>query len=127
MKNANLILTFVIATILLSGVCFSLAAAQDSQSIPRFNDNSDQPPPDVPDNSTIAQDGEEILYATDDENQPQRDPSPDILDAEDANLIAGNPSSDPNLPLEIVAVVLTLVVGALAAFICYTKFFKNKK
>ena len=86
MKNPNLLTVLMIITLLLSAASLSIVAAQNDQSILRFKDYSDQIQPQIPDNSTLSQDGDEVLYASDDGTQPQRDPLPDVLGAEDANL-----------------------------------------
>lgn len=127
MKNPNLLTVLMIITLLLSAASLSIVAAQNDQSILRFKDYSDQIQPQIPDNSTLSQDGDEVLYASDDGTQPQRDPLPDVLGAEDANLIAPNISDESNFPLEVAVIVLSVIVGVLAVFACYTKFFKNKK
>jgi hypothetical protein len=51
---------------------------------------------------------------------------PDVPGAEDANLIASNISDESNFPLEVAVIVLSVIVGVLAVFACYTKFFENK-
>jgi hypothetical protein len=126
MKNPNLLTVLMIITLLLSAAGLSIVTAQNDQSILRFKDYSDQIQPQIPDNSTLSNAGDEVLYASDDGSQPQRDPWPDVLGAEDANLIASNISDESNFPLKVAVIVLSVIVGVLAVFACYTKFFENK-
>jgi hypothetical protein len=126
MKNPNLLTVLMIITLLLSAASLSIVAAQNDQSILRFKDYSDQIQPQIPDNFTLSNAGDEVLYASDDGSQPQRDPLPDVPGAEDANLIASNISDESNFPLKVAVIVLSVIVGVLAVFACYTKFFENK-
>ncbi len=129
MKKISLIITFLLSAVLLSSVCFSLTAAQDGQDILQSRDPPDQLEPDSSDNSdgTLTQDGNEILYAIEDNRtEPQKDPAPEVPGAEDANLIATNTNSEENLPIVVAAIVLAIVVSVLAVIVCYTKFVKKK-
>jgi len=129
MKKTSLIITFLLSTILLSSVCFSLTSAQDGQDILQPRDPPDQLEPDSSDNSddTLTQDGNEILVTSEDNStETQRDPLPTGSATEDANLIATDTNSEGNLPLVVAAIVLAIVVSVLAVIVCYTKFVKKK-
>jgi hypothetical protein len=129
MKKTSLIITFLLSAVLLSGVCFSLTAAQDGQDVLEPRVPPDQIQPDSSDNSgdTLTQDGNEILYTIgDNRTEPQKEPAPEVPGAEDANLIANNTTYDSNLPLVVAAIVLAVIVSALAVVVCYIKFVKKK-
>jgi hypothetical protein len=120
--KTNLIITSLLAVVLLSGVFFSLAAAQDDSAPPDQTIIQDPVQVDAPDNSTLTQDDDAILYTRMDENNtaPQREPAPEVPGVEDANLFAAQTGSDNNLLIVAGAVILAVVVGALGV-LCWRR------
>jgi hypothetical protein len=120
MKNKNLIVLSLLATMLISGVFISAVAAQEDTVDPSApldipEDGLIAPAPD--DNSTSTDD--EPLYRITDDNQtlPRDIPEPG---AEDANLIATNTLADSDNTLAIAAIgVLSCVIIAGALGVVY--------
>ena len=123
MMKKNLIVTSLLAIVLLSGTFLSLAAAKDgtAQSDPTvMPDHPTQA--DSPDNSTLTQDDNAVLYTIMDENNatPQREPVPEVPGAEDANLFAAQTGFSNNLLIVTGAVILAVVVCALGV-LCWRR------
>jgi LPXTG-motif cell wall-anchored protein len=125
MLKKNLLVTSVLAMVLLSGAFFSLAAAQEDTAPPDTTVVPEQTRDDSPDNSTVTQDGDEVLYTMDDNStEPQRDPAPDVPGAEDANLIATQTGTDNTMLIVAGAIALAVVVCAVGVFGWRKKFAK---
>jgi hypothetical protein len=114
MMKTNLLVTSVLAMVLLSGAFFSLAAAQEETAASDPTVVPEQTRGDAPDNSTVPQDNDVVLYTMDDiSTDPQRDPAPDVPGAEDANLIATQTGTDNTMLIVASAVILAIVVCAV--------------
>jgi LPXTG-motif cell wall-anchored protein len=119
MLKTNLIVTSVLAVVLLSGAFFSLATAQEDIATPDSTVVPDQTRADAPDNATVTQDGDQILYTMDDNSTaPQRDSAPDVADAEnaDATLTSTQTGTDNTMLIAAGAIVLSVVVCAVGVF-----------
>jgi hypothetical protein len=117
MKNKNLIVLSLLATMLISGVFISAVAAQEDTVDPSAplgipEDGLIAPAPD--DNSTTTDD-EPLYHITDDNNQtlPRDIPEPGT---EDANLIATNTLADSDNTLAIAAIGVLSCVIVVGAF-----------
>jgi hypothetical protein len=115
MKNKNLILLSLLATMLISGAFISIVAAQEDKVDPEPIGIPDPEliAPALDDNSTIT-DGASLYTITDDNQTIQRDSI--VTGTEDANLIATNTLSGSDNTLAIAAIgVLSavIVVGAI--------------
>jgi hypothetical protein len=82
----------------------------------------DQTQADSADDSTVTQNDNAVLYTVMDENNttPQREPVPDVLGAEDANLFAAQTGFNNNLLIVTGAVILAVVVCALGV-LCWRR------
>ena len=117
MLKTNLFVASVLALVLLSGVFFSLVAAQEDPAPPDPTVLPDQTQVDPIDDSTVTQDGDWIPFSMDDNStEPQREPAPDVPGAEDANLIATQTGADNTMPILAGAVVIAVVVCAVGVF-----------
>lgn len=120
MKNKNIIVLSLLATMLISGVFISAVAAQEDKVDP----SEPIGVPDAvliapaPDDNSTTSDGESLYHITDDNQTVPLD----ILEpsTEDANLIATNTMSDPDNTLGIVAIgVLSCVILVGAVGVVY--------
>ena len=100
----------MLAVVLLSGVFFSLASAQDDSAPPDQTFIQDPAQVDAPDNSTLTQDDDAILYTRMDENNTASQREPEVPGVEDANLFAAQTGSDNNLLIVAGSVILAVVV-----------------
>lgn len=117
MKNKNLIVLSLLATMLISGVFISAVAAQEDKvdpSEPLGIPDAGLIAPAPDDNSTTTDD-ESLYYITDDNQTAPRD-SLVPGTAEDANLIATNTLSGSDNTLAIVAIGVLSCVIIVGAF-----------
>ena len=123
----SLIVTYLLAVVLISGVFFSLAAAQDDATQPDPTLLPDHAQTEFFDNSTVTPDGDAVLYTIMDESStaPQDDPSPDVPGAEDANLASAQTTADNTLPIVAGAIFATVVACVLGAIVWRRKFAKT--
>ena len=102
MKNKNLIVITILATVLISGAFVSLAAADEPTTAP------DRSATDPSDNSTVTQG--DVLFTIQD-NRTAADDS-QVPDETQPNLIATQASTPNNtLLIAAIATVLAIVVG----------------
>ena len=123
MKNKNLIVITLLATVLLSGAFISLAAADDNVSDvtppPEQTAEPERSAADLSDNSTVSQ-GDEVLYTAQD-NSTSTDEVRVPGEAE-PNLISTQTSTPDNtLLIASIAVVLAIVVGGAIGVFFYRK------
>jgi hypothetical protein len=123
MKNKNLIVLSILATVLCSGMFITTVAAQEDQTNP-----TRAPAPSVPDaglliapapeDNSTSSDSDQIYYALDKNVTVPHDGA--VPSAEDANLIATNTgaATDNNLAIAAIA-VLSVVVAAAAVGVVY--------
>ena len=110
MKNKNLIVITLLATVLLSSSFVSLAAAR-GDAVPDATPAPDPAQPDSSDNSTISQ-GDDILYTIQD-NRTAADDTQVPGEAE-PNLIATQTGgSDDTLPIVAAVIALAVVLGTV--------------
>lgn len=126
MRKINVLILSVLAAVLLSSACFSLASAQDenepgpliapapgSTTIPDDSQRSSV------DNSTTTQDDDQT-YQTLDENE-----SGDLIApapaGEDANLISTQTGTDYTLQIAIIGTISAILVGAVLGIVYQRK------
>jgi hypothetical protein len=120
MKNKNIIILSMLATMLLCGSFISSVAAQEDKVDPTREAVDPSVPPDagliapVPEDNATSSDDDPILYYTTGENLTAVDDTL-VPGAEDANLIATNTSEGLNNTLLIAAIAVLSVVVAAAA------------
>lgn len=123
MKNKNLIVITLLATVLLSGTFVSLAAADDNVSDttapPESTDISDPSAADSSDNSTVNQD-DNVLYTIQGNSTAADDT---IIPGEaQPNLTAEKTSTtDYSLLIATIAAVLAIAVGGVFGVFFYRK------
>lgn len=110
MKNKNLIVIALLATVLLSSASVSLAAAQ-GDAVPDATPAPDPAQPDSSDNSTISQ-GDDILYTIQDNSTATDDTQ--VPGEAEPNLIATQTGgSDDALPIVAAVIALAVVLGTV--------------
>jgi uncharacterized protein YneF (UPF0154 family) len=123
MKNKNLMVISLLATVLLSGTFISLAAAEDNVSDvttpPESTSTPDRSAADSSDNSTVSQ-GNEVLYTAQDNSTSTDDAQ--VPGEAEPNLIATQTSTPDNtLLIALIAIVLAVVVGGAIGVFFYRK------
>ena len=123
MKNKNLIVMTLLATVLLSGAFVSLAAADDNVSDPTTTpEPSAVPDPsaaDSSDNSTVNQ-GDNVLYTIQD-NRTAKDDIQVPGEAQPNLTAAQTSTSDNTLLVAAIATVLAIAVGGVIGVFFYRK------
>jgi hypothetical protein len=123
MKNKNLIIITLLATVLFSGAFISLAAADDNVSDvttpPEPTADPDRSAADLSDNSTVSQ-GDQVLYTMQDNSTSTYDAQ--VPSEAESNLIATQTSTPDNtLLIASIAAVLVIVIGGAIGVFFYRK------